>query len=79
MSNKLKLDSREAAELQEVWIDFLEQIYMDLPKNATAISVGQVLAFLLAEYQPPMDEFVPVLENVLTKYVQVYQPQARFN
>lgn len=65
---RLAVDDPRVMKIGEEWLDFLEDNYDKLPDNATAISLGQVLMFLLQEYKPPMDELIPVMQIVMTVY-----------
>lgn len=65
---KLNVNDPQVAEISEDWSKFLEYVYEDLPATATTMSLGQVLMFLLQEYKPPVEEFVQVLEVVMTVY-----------
>lgn len=67
---KLSASDTRVVEISEVWLNWLEEVYPSLPKTATAISIGQVLLFILKEYEPPMEQFVPVLEQVLNTYMK---------
>jgi hypothetical protein len=64
----MRTDDPRVTEIGETWLDFLEKVHDDLPDTATAISLGQVLMYLMQEYKPPVDEIADVLGVVLTVY-----------
>lgn len=65
----VSIDDPRIKEISKEWVQFLRDHENDFPERATATSIGQVLYYLLAIYQPPTDEIIPVLETSLTLYI----------
>lgn len=69
--NLISIEDPRIREISQEWINFLEENHEDLPQTATSVSLGQLFLYMLMAYKPPLDELIPVMEQLVNIYVKL--------
>lgn len=69
--NLISIEDPRIREISQEWINFLEENHDDLPKTATSVSIAQLFLYILFTYKPPLDELLPVMEQLVNIYVKL--------